>query len=322
MDLSIIVCVYKVEKYIEKCINSLLYQDLSIHDYEIIIINDGSPDNSHNIIKKFLKNNHNIIYIEQKNQGLAKSRNLGIEISKGDYIIFVDPDDYIQKDSLKKILNKTIELDCDILYLQIAVVDENYNKINDYPACGKDAVVLNGIVHPRRPFPATLYSRDAISNIRHIPEIKRAQDSVFNAMVQSKCKKVSYYSLPYYNYLVRADSCKINDHTEPVFESSMLSIATLNNFLICNFSAPSKSEEAFFNNVIKIFIERAFQWSIIPDLDRKRFIKIKKLLAELHLTCLLDELATEYKFVNKSYISFYCFNKAYRLKNNLNILWR
>lgn len=93
---SIIVPMYNVEKYIEKCITSLLEQ--TYKDCEIIIVNDGSEDKSSEIVEKIAIQNDNIKIINKKNSGVSVARNTGIENANGDYIIFVDADDYLAKD--------------------------------------------------------------------------------------------------------------------------------------------------------------------------------------------------------------------------------
>lgn len=100
---SLIVPVYNTSKYLEKCINSLINQTLK--DIEIIIINDGSTDNSEKIIKKF--NDKRIKYIAKQNEGIGKTRNLGIEKATGEYLAFVDSDDYLSIDFCKKMYTKS-----------------------------------------------------------------------------------------------------------------------------------------------------------------------------------------------------------------------
>ena len=90
---SIIVPVYNVENYVDKCIKSILNQ--TYKNYEVIIINDGSTDNSLNIINKY-KNNKKIKIITQKNKGLSNARNNGMKMATGDYLLFIDSDDYIE----------------------------------------------------------------------------------------------------------------------------------------------------------------------------------------------------------------------------------
>lgn len=127
MKFSIIVPVYNVEDYLDKCLSSIFSS--SYDNYEVIIVNDGTEDNSEKIIKDYMKKHKNIIYIKQENQGLSEARNHGIKKATGDYIIFVDSDDYIEKDLLSEI-NKSTKNNPDLIRYQIKDV---YNdKIIDY----------------------------------------------------------------------------------------------------------------------------------------------------------------------------------------------
>lgn len=94
-DVSVIVPVYNSEKYIDRCIKSILEQ--TYKNFELILINDGSKDNSINILNKYKKKDKRISIIDKKNEGVAKTRNLGIQKAKGKYVIFIDNDDFINK---------------------------------------------------------------------------------------------------------------------------------------------------------------------------------------------------------------------------------
>lgn len=123
---SVIVPIYNVEKYLEKCINSLLSQTLE--DIQIILVNDGSKDNSGNIAKEYEKNNKNrIIYVEKENGGLSDARNYGLKYATGDFIAFLDSDDYIEKNAYEKMYNKAIEENAD--YVECDFIWEFPNKI-------------------------------------------------------------------------------------------------------------------------------------------------------------------------------------------------
>lgn len=109
---SVIVPVYNVEKYIEKCLESLVRQTLT--DIEIIVVNDGSTDNSEGIIKKYIeKYNNKIKYYTKENGGLSDARNYGMQFATGEYIAFLDSDDYVDITLYEKMYNKAIEQDCD-----------------------------------------------------------------------------------------------------------------------------------------------------------------------------------------------------------------
>ena len=96
MKLSVVVPVYNVEKYLPRCLDSLLRQGLEVGEYEVICVNDGSPDNSAEILAEYEKKHPDIIkVIKQENKGLGEARNTGMRVAQGEYIAFVDSDDYI-----------------------------------------------------------------------------------------------------------------------------------------------------------------------------------------------------------------------------------
>lgn len=119
---SIIIPVYNVEKYIEKCLDSIFNQTLK--DFEVIVVNDGTKDKSIELIK-----NYDIKIINQKNQGLSAARNRGVKEATGEYLLFLDSDDYLEKDTLKE-LNKSFKNNPDIVRFQIREVYENGKIIN------------------------------------------------------------------------------------------------------------------------------------------------------------------------------------------------
>lgn len=125
MRLSIIVPVYNVEAYLEKCVESLLDQRIPIEDYEIILIDDGSKDGSGLICDQLASDNQNITVIHQSNKGLSEARNAGMKVARGRYIQFVDSDDYLEENTLPELLAKMEEKDLDILRFQVRQVSEN-----------------------------------------------------------------------------------------------------------------------------------------------------------------------------------------------------
>lgn len=116
MKFSLIVPVYNTEQYLDKCLDSIFSNDYK--NYEVIIVNDGTKDNSEEIINKYLSKYNNIIYIKQKNKGLSSARNEGVKKSTGDYILFIDSDDFIEKDLLST-LNNNLNEKVDLLRFQL-----------------------------------------------------------------------------------------------------------------------------------------------------------------------------------------------------------
>ena len=125
--ISVIIPVYNTEKYIEKCLESLAGQ--TMQDFEVIIVNDGSTDNSKKVIKDYMKNsNLDIRYLEKENGGLASARNYGVEKALGKYISFLDSDDYLDKNLFSN-LEKYIDEDIDLIKFKMKTVDEKENVI-------------------------------------------------------------------------------------------------------------------------------------------------------------------------------------------------
>ena len=111
--ISVIVPVYKVEKYLKQCVDSILSQ--TYKNLEIILIDDGSPDNCPKIIDEYAKKDRRIIAVHQKNGGYGKAVNHGLGIAKGKYIAIVEPDDYIAPDMYESLIQLAIETDADII---------------------------------------------------------------------------------------------------------------------------------------------------------------------------------------------------------------
>ena len=140
--ISIIVPIYNVEQYIRNCIDSLLNQ--THKNLEIILVDDGSPDNCGKICDEYAKKDSRIIVIHKENGGLSDARNYGIDKATGDYIGFVDPDDRIEKDMYEHLLDGIGEYDAEIAacmwYLEYADRLEARRRNEDSVYCGKKAM--------------------------------------------------------------------------------------------------------------------------------------------------------------------------------------
>jgi len=127
---SVIVPVYNTQQYLDKCLTSLV--DQTLDDIEIIVVNDGSPDDSEIIIKKYCKKYKNIKYYKKENGGLSSARNFGVEKATGVYIGFVDSDDYVELDMYEKLYNKAIATASDVVCCQPKYLYEDKNIIHHY----------------------------------------------------------------------------------------------------------------------------------------------------------------------------------------------
>ena len=117
---SVIVPVYNVEKYLKKCLDSLVNQTLK--DIEIIVVNDGTPDNSQEIIDKYVKKYKNVKSYIKENGGLSSARNYGLKYAKGEYVAFVDSDDWVEVDMYETMYSKALENDFDVVVCDLKYV--------------------------------------------------------------------------------------------------------------------------------------------------------------------------------------------------------
>ena len=190
MDLSIIVPVYNVEKYVRTCIESIYKQGLDEKSFEVIIVNDGSTDHSMEMITDFIATHQNIAVINQENQGLSDARNNGIKVAKGEYILMPDSDDILIEDSLKPLLEKTLETKVDLVIADFLTmtdeeIDDFYKKEFKQPEPQFKKVVGEQIylelLNPHQCFVwRTLYRREFLiaDNLTFYPGL-RYQDIPF-----------------------------------------------------------------------------------------------------------------------------------------------
>ena len=132
MKLSIVVNMYNTAAYMPRCLDTLLHQDIPQDEYEIILVDDCSTDNSLAMAKEYAEKYSNICICQHEmNKGLAAARNTGIDAAKGEYLCFVDPDDYIEKNSLAALLKQMDDEQLDMLRFNYQKVDEQYNNLPD-----------------------------------------------------------------------------------------------------------------------------------------------------------------------------------------------
>lgn len=136
---SIVVPVYNVEKYLPKCIESLLQQTYS--NLEIVLSDDGSIDKSPNICDKYALTDSRIKVIHKKNGGLSDARNVGLNIITGEYVAFVDSDDYLELDAIETLIMAAIECSADIIHMKSHIVSPTYEIIEDQSAGTREVSV-------------------------------------------------------------------------------------------------------------------------------------------------------------------------------------
>lgn len=136
---SIIIPIYNVEKYISSCLDTIIKQ--TYKNIEILLIDDGSTDNSSKVCDEYAKKDNRIIVAHKTNVGVSKTRNTGLEMAHGEYIYFVDSDDYISLNTIERLIETLKESGCDCAYLNAVEVDDDGNIFNKHQNYYSGAVV-------------------------------------------------------------------------------------------------------------------------------------------------------------------------------------
>ena len=209
--ISVIVPVYNVEEYLERCLTSIVKQ--TYKDLEIICINDGSTDNSLEILKAFAQKDVRIIIIDQPNQGLSSARNIGISRATGEYISFIDSDDYIDENTYTTITNQ-LSNDIDMVSFGTTIFgeaftekrrgDEKYYRIK---FSGVQKAKLSNMLKTNVAVWNKLFKTNIIRKYNILfPEKRHYEDFDFYCKYYACCSKILYIKDKLYNYYRRPDS--------------------------------------------------------------------------------------------------------------------
>lgn len=201
--ISIIIPVYKVEKYLARCIDSILQQTYS--NLEIILVNDGSPDNCGNICDEYSKKDSRITVIHKENGGVSSARNMGLKVAKGKYIGFVDSDDYIELDMFEKLYKILKKNEAQLSVCNIYGKNEDKLEIYDNKQFIEIIFDQNG---PQGYLCNKLYDKSVIDKFNLILDenIHICEDLLFNVNYLEKIKKVVYIHEGFYHYVENSSS--------------------------------------------------------------------------------------------------------------------
>ena len=204
--ISVIVPVYKVEKYIHKCVDSILSQ--TITDFELFLVDDGSPDNCGKICDEYAKKDSRIIVIHKDNGGLSDARNVAINRAKGEYLAFVDSDDLVSENHLETLYNALIDTDSDIAISNITMFDDDGYDDCFYKPTTTIKILENEEVFATINRPnawAKLYRRGVYSDIR-FPVGRLYEDAFVWHDVLAKVNRIVLTGINSYFYYFRNDS--------------------------------------------------------------------------------------------------------------------
>lgn len=218
--ISIIVPLYNSEKYLARCIKSILNQ--TFKNFELILVDDGSIDGSLSICEGFAEKDTRIKVIHKENGGVSTARNTGLEIAVGDYITFVDSDDYIEPNMYEQMMNKALEYDCDVVLCDCLKEFDGYSEIYshnirsgfyDYKRL-KTEYYPHLLVTEKIEYPATISNcrllwKNALNTpqMRYEQGIRYSEDLLFGAKLIYNAKSFYYMKgCAYYHYVINNDS--------------------------------------------------------------------------------------------------------------------
>lgn len=205
--ISVIVPVYKVEKYLHKCVDSILAQTFT--DFELFLVDDGSPDSCGDICDEYAKKDDRVIVIHKKNGGLSDARNVAIDRAGGDYLTFIDSDDYVAENHLESMYSALLETDSDIAITNMSSVKDgilnhgHYSPSNQVRVLNSKEEIFQTIYKPCAC--AKLYKKQIFAEIRY--PVGRLYEDVFTYHdILAMVNRVVLTGQNTYFYLIRSDS--------------------------------------------------------------------------------------------------------------------
>lgn len=244
---SVIVPVYNVEKYLAKCIDSLLKQ--TFENFEIVIVDDGSTDQSPVLCDEFAKNYpEQVRVIHQKNKGLGGARNTGIDHAKGEYLLFIDSDDYVETDLLASVDSTIEETDAQMVVFDYKCVDEEGNVLENVSAWNREKPVFSLEQEPTFLFSANgacnkVYSRKLFEQCQiRFPEKEWFEDLSTVVKLYPFAETIAYIDKSFYNYFQRNGSIMKNKNLDRNREIMSAADSSLNFYRSNGFYEKYKEE--------------------------------------------------------------------------------
>ena len=221
--LSIIIPVYKVEPYLRDCLDSVFSQDISAEEYEVICIDDGSPDNCGAILEEYATVHPNLLVLRQQNAGVSAARNNGLDHAAGKYIWFVDSDDFVKKNSFSRILAVLEKTDCDCLsVLPFVFADDKESPLTE------DDALTDISQNKHRSFLwARIWKRSILvdNSIRFSTEISYCEDHLFTQQALPYVKNQEKLEEKIYYYRLREGSASSQGSKKTI--TNLIKIASI-----------------------------------------------------------------------------------------------
>ena len=271
--ISLIIPVYKVEKYLEKCIQSVINQ--TYENLQIILVDDGSPDNCGKICDEYAKKDHRIEVIHKSNGGLSDARNKWLEIAKGEYIGFVDSDDYIEADMYEVLYNLLKQYNADVSICNFYTVSQGKiaiknaeNGIKEYNRIEilKEVLLDNNIQSYAW---NKLYKKELFDEIKY-PVGKKYEDIGTTFYLLEKCNKVVVTGKPEYYYINRQDSI-VNNVTETTITDYIELIMQRYDYIEENIKELSSYNKDYLKRILKTAEQDIKNLNEVGDYTKRKY---------------------------------------------------
>lgn len=303
---SIIIPVYNSENSLKQCIDSILGQ--TYKNYEIIIINDGSEDNSINICNNYRNYDQRIKIYNQENRGVSYSRNKGIKKSKGEYLVFIDSDDYIEKDMLE-ILDKETKKDTpDILYFGIKFIDLQRKllqiKAPSFNSLSLDKeYIYNDLKIKNEIFGFTwskIIKRDIVieNNILYNENMELYEDLVFTCKVFKKVKTIKTIKKPLYNYVIGEND---SENLSKKYRKNMKELKSEIILFLVEFMDDMKFKDSIKLKIKLKNYENFIDYMIVNYLNEKKLKKDDKKISKFYKEIMNDNIFKDFINIRKEY---------------------
>lgn len=210
--ISIIVPIYNVEKFLGSCIDSILAQ--TYNNIEVILVDDGSPDGCPEICDKYAAQDSRVVVIHQKNSGVSHARNVGMDAARGEYIGFVDPDDFIELEMYEEMIKAMEESQSELVICGYDYVDEQGKVIRPYVERGRQLLTQRDVVYMQFDMPPTirhgvvnkLYRTDLLKLTRFPESIHSSEDVFVNSEYVKQVHTAVFLHKAFYKNTVRQGS--------------------------------------------------------------------------------------------------------------------
>jgi glycosyltransferase involved in cell wall biosynthesis len=256
VDISVVVPIYNVEKYLPRCIDSILAQIFT--DFECILVDDGSPDGCPGLCDSYAERDKRVRVIHQENSGTAVARQAGVNSARGSLLFFVDGDDWIERDALELLRKKQLETDADIVLGGIRDVYKNYSSVYLYPEIKQGDNLLSYIfINRGRNNWGKLYKKELFRNIL-IPDTINGEDAIINVQIFSKLEPGELQKIDSIIYNYDLNSGGITTRTKYTYSSHSDSPHFISRFWIEEYlnkiNVDTDTKSAFYLHLIRDLI--------------------------------------------------------------------